>query len=86
MLNMSPSSSLLECLDHIIMLEIVPSVDLEISVHLRNLGFNNILVACNDELLGVVIVLIWGVHNETELRNLSAVLLIPFEVINDPSN
>ena len=86
MLNMSPSSSLLECLDHIIMLEIVPSVDLEISVHLRNLGFNNILVASNDELLGVVIVLIWGVHNETELRNLSAVLLIPFEVINDPSN
>ena len=81
---MSPSSSLLECLDHVIMNEIVPSVDLEISVHLGNFGFKDIFVASDDELLGVVIVVIWGVHNEAELGYLSAVSLFPLEVINDP--
>lgn len=75
----------LECLDHVILNEVVPSVDLEISVYLGYLGFNNVFVASNDELLGVVSIVIWGVHNEAELGYLSAVLLLILEVINDPS-
>ena len=83
MLDMSPSYSL-ECLDHLIVIEIVPSVDLEISVHLGYLGFENIFVACDDELLGVVGGVIWGVHNKAELGYFSAIILLPFKVINDP--
>ena len=38
----------------------------------------------DDELLGVVIVVIWGVHDEAQLGYLSAVLLVVLKVIYDP--
>ena len=66
--------------------EIVPSVDLEISVHLGYLSFKNIFVDSNDKLLGFVSVVIWGVHNEAEFGYVSAVLLLPLEVIYYPPN
>jgi hypothetical protein len=81
----SPSSSL-ECLDEVLFNKVVPSVDLEISVYLGHLGLKNIFVASDDELLGVVSSIIWGVHNEAELGYLSAVLLVPLKVIYYPPN
>jgi hypothetical protein len=58
---------------------------LEISVHLGHLRFDEILVTSDNELLSVVLVIVWGVHEEAELGNLSAVTLLIFEVVNCPS-
>jgi hypothetical protein len=58
---------------------------LEISVDLGNLRLDKILVASNDELLSVIIVIIWGIHDEAELGYLSAILLLVLKVVNGPS-
>lgn len=77
--------SVVKSLDESLLVKIVPSVDLEISVDLGHLGLDKVLVAGNDELLSVVGVVIWRVHDETELGHLSAIGLLVLEVIDHPS-
>ena len=82
---MSTSSRSLEDLDEVLLDEIIPPVDLEVSVDLRHLGLHEILVACDNELLGIVSVIVWGIHDEADLGNVSAIALVVLEIINDPS-
>jgi hypothetical protein len=58
---------------------------LKVSISFRDLGLKLVLVACNEELLGVVVVFIWGVKDEAELGALSAISGGPFEVVAYPS-
>jgi hypothetical protein len=58
---------------------------LEISVDLWNLGFELILVACNNKLLSVIMVIIWAIDNEAKFRDLSSISFSPLKVINGPS-
>lgn len=69
----------------IIFNEVVPSVDLEVSVHLSALGLEGILVASNQKLLSVVGVVIWTEQDETELGDFSSVLGLELEVVDHPS-
>lgn len=57
----------LELLDDRSLNQVVPSVHLPVTIGLANFGLELILVACDDELLSIVSIVIWGVHDEDEL-------------------
>ena len=77
--------SVVESLDEVFFDQIVPSVDLEVSVYLRHFGFDLVLVASYHELLGIISIVVRGVHDVTDLGNLPAISLLVFEIIDDPS-
>ena len=56
-----------------------------VSVGFRNFGLKLILVASDNELFSVVVVLIWREKHEDDLGNLSAIIFIPFEIKDNPS-
>ena len=79
------SRSLLESFLDGLLVKVVPSVDLEISIDLGHLRLDKILVASDDELLSVVRVVVWGVHEEAELGHLSAIGFLVLKIVDSPS-
>jgi len=80
-----PPSRSRELLNDSLAHKVVPSVDLPVSVGLWNFCLELILVACNDEFLSIVLVVIRAVHDEYELGHVSAVRLFPLKVVDGPS-
>ena len=85
MLLIAQLGSIVESLDEICLDQVVPSVDLEISVDLGYLGFDLILVACHHELFSVVSIIIRGVHDVKNLANFSAISLLILKIVDNPS-
>ena len=68
-----------------LIIQILPSVDLEIPVNLGNLGLQLILVAGNGKLLSVVGIRVRRVQNEADLGKLHAISRGPLQVVDGPS-
>ena len=77
--------SILENLNPLLLIKVLPSIDLEVSVNLTNFSLNCILVTGNHELLLFISVVIWSIHNKTNLGNLSTIWLNKFKIKNGPS-
>jgi len=80
------SSSYSEHFLELIEFEIVPSVDLEISVWVgTQFLVESTFVSGNEEFLLVADTVIRGKSNQADLRNLSAIFSIPFKLDYAPS-
>jgi hypothetical protein len=75
----------LESLDDGLFNQAVPAVDLPVSVDFWNFGLESVFVTSDHEFLSIVVVLVWAVKNEQKLGNLSAIVLLPLEVVHNPS-
>ena len=81
----SRASCSAEDLREVLLNEIVPPVDLEVTVDFADLSLDRVLVAGNGELFTGISVVIRAVNEEAELRDLAAIRMRELEVIHDPS-
>ena len=66
--------------------KIIPSVDLKSGVDLWDLGLEGILIACNEEFLLVVSVVIWWEKDESDSWDVSSIGFLELKIVDDPSN
>lgn len=85
MSGMQSDSSIVESLDEVFFNQIVPSINLEISIDLRYFGFDLILVASYHKLFSIISIVIRRVHDVENLGNLSSISLLVFKIVYGPS-